>query len=120
MAFELVSGATLRCLPHHFSSLTRWSGSRGHGREMAEKGQNLKHVCLFRGLIATKQTVHAESIHFYRIRLQHHLAQWPVGPGGEGGRLTQPVMSNLFTPSLLYEPDLYTAQYCDPCLWMAF
>ncbi len=45
MALELVSGVNVTCVLRHFSSLTRWSGSRGQVWPGNDRKQNLNHNC---------------------------------------------------------------------------
>ncbi len=47
-ALELVYGANLGCVLHHFSSPTRWNGSRGQVRPETGRKPNKNHNCHFR------------------------------------------------------------------------
>ncbi len=56
MALALVSGADFSCVLHHFSSLTRWIGSRGQVGPGDDRSKpKLKFQCLIPGLIATQK-----------------------------------------------------------------
>ena len=53
MALELVSGASLGCVLHYFSTLTHWRGSRGQvWPESGRKSPKLRFYFLVLGLIA--------------------------------------------------------------------
>ena len=61
MTLQLVPGANLWCVLHHFSSLTRWSGSRGQVWPKVTEKTKLKFKFLFLGMIATKIVARASN-----------------------------------------------------------
>ena len=54
MTLELVPGANFRCVLHHFSRPTRWSGSWGQVWPKKDRKTKLKLQFLCLGMIATK------------------------------------------------------------------